>query len=242
MPSPAFQFQSVKNMQKQKDAEERAKKAELALNDRSAQESAAQQQSKAFSDRGKQLAASIFGSGALGRYNQEEAAKNYRSGEISDVLARRKAALAGLEAPEGQALKEKALEGLNEQTQTGLRQLRGAQGGISPVRAAAQQAALLRSQDVGRGKLERDLLLENVNIKNRALSDFEQAVRAAEAEEQARLGYNIDQSNKEKYGQLAAEMGFEQLAQTPLDRLSQQGIAEKQANAARVAAAAGGKK
>ncbi len=242
MPSPTFQMQTLQN-QKKKKAEEAAKQKESILkqNMDAENQSAAQQQSKAYSDRGKQLAASIFGSGALGRYNQDEAAK-YRSGEITDVLARRKAALAGLEAPEGQALKEKALEGLNEQTQTGLRQLRGAQGGISPVRAAAQQAALLRSQDVGRGKLERDLLLENVNIKNRALSDFEQAVRAAEAEEQARFGYNIDQSNKEKYGQLAAEMGFEQLAQTPLDRLTQQGIAEKQADAARAAAKAGGKK
>ena len=192
---------------------------------------------------GRERGAQIFGPGSLGRLQpsqlqniidqaQQTAPLAQRLGAegatAQDILARRQAALGGLSAPENQALREQATQGLNRRTQTALRALRGQQGatGITGGTALAQQADILRGQQQAQAGLERDLLLENVAQRQRALDALEatqqgqfqqgltgqrQALQDFLAAQQAETGiqqFNIGQEGREAFGRLGTELGF----------------------------------
>jgi hypothetical protein len=150
-----------------------------------------------------------FGAGSLGRL------ENPYAKEQSDILARRKSSLAGLAAPEYQALREDAYSGLNQGLQTGLRQLRSQQGasGVRGGAATAQGMNLANAAQQQRRGLERDLLLKNYGIKQEALGNYEKTAGGLSQFDQGMQKYNIGQGAKEKYGQLGTMMGYGQLGQ-----------------------------
>lgn len=219
--------------QQSKDAASQSVAQQLAEQQRqfNLMRSDANKQATNYEAQGKQIANTTFANGALGRYDPNQAMA-LRSTDMQDIINRRRSGLEGLNSAEGQALQEKALGGIQEQQATNLRALRSAQGGtVSPARAAAQQAQLLKSSDSARGNLQRDLLLENYNTKQKALEDFQNAVGGAENTEQERLGFNVGQQNKEAYGQLASKLGFGQLASGARSGATQTQIAQDQNNA-----------
>lgn len=180
---------------------------------------------------GKLLLGKDFEEGSLGR------AQEARSGNIDAVIAARKAALGGLTAEENQALRERGKQGIKRGVQTSLRQLRGIQGasGVRGASAASQQANILMAGQAAGANVERDLFLKNIEAKRAALGDFETSVRSAESEEVERQRANIDLGSREKFGRLAAGLGFSAL-----------GVAErsgtKAADAARASGGGGGGK
>lgn len=228
-------FDQAKDRVRQ-EADDRGSAERLKQENESRRISSVQQAAGRYDQRGRDLGEELFGSGRLSRINAG------RGGDITDIINRRRAGLEGLSSAENAALKDQAVQGLGEQTQTGLRSLRAAQGGVSASRAAAQQAGFLKSQDQARAGLERDLLIKNYDIKQQALGSFEDSVRKAEAEELEKQKFNIGQEQSEKYGKLASELGFGQLASGERSALTQESIARAQSEATKAAARQGGKK
>jgi len=159
---------------------------------------------------GRKRGLELFGSGALGRETQENA------GMSSDILARRKSALAGLDAKENQALRERGVGDVNRGLQTNLRALRSSQGNSGVRGAAAQAGALAAAKQAQDAKqnLARELILENVNQKRSALGDYEGSVGRDAAVKQAIQRANLERVNKEKLGQVSTELGYGSLGAT----------------------------
>lgn len=175
-------------------------------------------------ERGRARGQELFGEGSLGTRSLEE-----RKTDIADVLARRKAALSGLTPEEQAAMESQALGGINQATQTQLRQLRGVQGasGVRGGLAAAQQANLLRGGQQAAAEAQRDIFLQNLGARRQALSDFENTVLG----EQQR-------ANQERFGQLATEMGIAQLGSGTRGGVRQSILGEQQVESAQQQAAA----
>lgn len=159
---------------------------------------------------GRKRGSELFGEGALGRETQAHADLS------ADILARRKAALAGLDSAENQVLKERGVQDVNQGLQTNLRALRASQGN-SGVRGAAAQAGALaaakQAQDAKKN-LARDMVLENVRQKQLGLENYETSVGRDAAAKQAIQRANLERVNKEKLGQIGTELGYGQLGAT----------------------------
>ena len=121
---------------------------------------------------GKATLGAEFEEGALGRLDAG------RTADISQVIEGRRAALGGLAAPEAQALRERAVQGIQRGTQTALRQLRGQQAGagVRGASATAQQAQVLGAGQQAQANVERDLFLQNIQAKREGLSAFETSI------------------------------------------------------------------
>ena len=97
------------------------------------------------------------------------------SPEAQDVLARRQAALPGLTSPENTALWESMTRDLNKEFGGGVRAISGAQaarGQQGPTTTNAYRS-LINDFSTQKSNAAQDLLVKNVDIKNRALSDLE---------------------------------------------------------------------
>lgn len=168
------------------------------------------QRIQGYIGQGEALGKKYFGDGMLGRleYSPEEQARS------NDILEMRKARLAGLSAPEFAAQRSAAYDGLNRGLSTNLRQLRGMQGstGVRGGAANAQAMNLMNDAQRTRQGLERDIMLKNVDYKNAALSDYENAAAQDIARNLQLRQFNLGQMGKEKYGQLGTGLGYGQLA------------------------------
>lgn len=182
---------------------------------------------------GRKRGEELFGEGALGRVGTE------RSADIADVIARRKDALSGLTPEQQNALQSQVLGGIQQGTQTQLRQLRGIQGasGVRGGAAAAQQANILQSGLRQRAQAERDIFTDNIARQAQALNALEGSLRQAETDELAREQFNIGQGQREKFGQLQTEFGFAGLGAAERGGIAQQSIGEQQIAEARERAA-----
>lgn len=170
---------------------ERARKRaeeQAALKNRLDSERAASEQ------KAKDRAQELFGQGSLGTRSRDEIAA-----DLQDVVARRKAALNGLTPEERQAIEQQGLQNIQQQNQTALRQLRGIQGaqGIRGGLASAQQAQQLIAGQNAAGNLQRDIELQNINLRRQGLTDFENTIGAEQ-----------ERAQREKFGQLSTELGL----------------------------------
>lgn len=220
--------------EKQKAAQAQAQ-AQQAIKDRSKELlGEAQAAREADMAKGRERGNELFGEGALGRVSAE------RSADIADVVARRKAALSGLTPEQQNALQSQALAGIQQGTQTNLRQLRGIQGaqGIRGGAAAAQQANVLNQGLVQRANAERDIFTDNINRQAQALNSLEGTLQQAEQNELARQQFNLDQGQREKFGQLSTEFGYAGLGSAERGGIAQQAIGEQEALSARTLAEA----
>ena len=174
--------------------------------------------------KGQETIGKEFAEGKLGRLDAG------RSTEMTDIIAKKKAGLGGITAEENQALRDRGVQGIQRGTQTALRQLRGFQGasGVRGGGAVTQQAGILKSGIQSQANVERDLLLKNIDAKRTALSDYEASVTGAEATEQERSLFNINQVNRETFGRLSSGLGYAQLGVA--DRASERGVAIAQQN------------
>lgn len=226
--------------QSQRREEQRQRRLE---EERAAREAALQ--------RGRARGQELFGEGALGRVEAERskeisdilgrrediaATAGTRSEDMADIVARRRAALEGMAAPEAQVLRQQALQQIGRGEESALRRLRGVQAaqGLRGGTAAAQQVQLLAQGQAARTQAEQELFLQDLAQKKAALGAFETTVTGAEATEfgrqqqamaaheaavqQARQDelnrklFNIQQQQSEKFGQLATEFGFAQMS------------------------------
>ena len=190
---------------------------------------------------GKDFFQSLYNSGegaigktAFGNVRQE------RSGDLADILQRRRDALGGLDSTEGNALREASLRGLTSQQQSSARNLRGSLGNLRGGAAAAAQADLANQGQNQRAQMEQDLLLQNVNIRNQALNDFEGTLSRAEQDELSRQQYNQAQAAREMSARGGAQLGFANLGQAERNQLFGQINAENQADATRASGGGGG--
>lgn len=128
----------------------------------------------------------------LGRVKEGQF-KAERSEDIEDVIKRRREALSGLSGTEQQTRRDIALGEIGRSEQLQQRQLQAIQSqtGVRGGTAAAQQIDLLRQSNIARANFERDLFLQNEQIKRQALTDFERSVTAAEATEAERTAANV---------------------------------------------------
>jgi len=197
---------------------------------------------------------------------QQAAVAGRRSQDIADIVARRRAQLGGFSPEEQQALREQTLGAIGGTEQTALRQLRGVLGaqGVRGGLAAAQQADVITQAQQARTQLERDVFLQQIAERRRALGAFEQTVTGAEAgefgreqtaqaafeaisqqvrgETQDKVLFNIQQEQREQFGRLATTFGFAGLDTAERASAAQQALGEKQIEAGISAAEQAGKK
>jgi len=187
-------LQAAQQAAQQKAAQQAAQQRQQRTQQLLAQENQALQQSLA---QGRQRGQELFGSGSLGTRQQGAI-----SGDLQEIIARRRANLEGLTPEERNLLESDALARIGQQTQTSLRQLRGIQGasGVRGGLAAAQQLGALQQGQRSAAEAQRDIFLQNIAARRQALGEFERSVGA----EQQR-------AQQEKFGQLATEFGTAQL-------------------------------
>jgi hypothetical protein len=165
----------------------------------------------------------LFGGNALGRLNEG------RSADVSDILARRQANLAGFTPEEQGAMRDQNMKSILQSQQAGSRDLarQQARSGVRGGLASAQQGAM---QMAGQGQLadqERQLFLENIAQKRGALDQFEQSQTGAEATERGLQQYNQAQAAKELLGKLSTEMGYGSLGSADRAAAMQSALGEK---------------
>lgn len=184
-------------------------------------------------ERGRELGQELIGEGSLRRLEEG------RSAEIADIIERRRAQLEGFTPEEQQAMREQILGEITPGEQTALRQLRGIQGaqGIRGGLAAAQQAEILAQGQQARTQAERDLFLQQVAERRRALEALEASTVGAREEELARQRFNIGQQQAEKFGQISTTFGVAGLGSQERGAIRQELIGQAEAEAAQAAAA-----
>lgn len=210
-------------------------------------------------DRGITRGEQLIGKGSLGRVDTNLDKIDTRfdentSADMQGILAKRKESLKGLSSEESLAMREQAVQNIGRNEETNRRRLSSIQAGLG-VRgdtAATQQAGVLFQGMQNRANFERDLILQNRQIKADALNSLENTVRGNESQsnlaKQGNVGiqqfnagqqlqelelqkYNLAQAAKERFGSLSVGFGFQQLD-------SANTSANKQAEAQRAAAAA----
>lgn len=157
--------------------------------------------------KGRARGQELFADKSLGRVDQD------RSAEVADIVARRKANLAGFTPEEMNAMQSNQVQSINQANQGQNRALMAAQArsGVRGAAAIAQQQQALKAQSAQRADLERNLFLENMNQKRSALGEAERSIGGARADELARQQFNLAQMGKEKAAQLSTELGYGQL-------------------------------
>lgn len=169
-------------------------------------------------EEGRKFGKSIVADGSLGRVDKKVEEK--RSGDIQDVIDRRRAALKGFDDSEISARRAEAKGQIDKQTETARRRLQSIQGQTG-VRGGAAGAGISNILEQGlqtRADFERDLFLANVQQKRDALNSFETSVTTAESVEASRRAanieldkFNLQQQANEKFAQQSTALGFAQL-------------------------------
>lgn len=154
-----------------------------------------------------------------------DASKVERSSDMQDIINRRKADLEGMSSAENNALRGQMLSGVNAETQGALRQLRTAQGGrgLKGGSAIAQSRSLINSSLAKKAALDRDLMIQNIAMRQSALDRYQSAIQGAETTETARYG-------NRRFGQLSTELGYGQLGATERGAANQVSLAQSQLN------------
>lgn len=121
-----------------------------------------------------------------------------KSKEMADVMQRRKQALQGMDAKEIEGLRGSMLQQQQAQAQQAQSRMSGQLGGARGGRAAMQQQNLMSQAMAGRMGVERDIMLQNEQVKRQALDKYEGTTR-----------FDVGQTAKEKEFQATLGMGFE---------------------------------
>lgn len=179
-----------------------------------------------------------FADNSLGRVDAE------RSAEVGDLIAKRKERLSGYTPEEENDMRDKLNEETNRGMATTMRAVRGAQGasGVRGGLAAAQQVQVALDAQRSRTGAERDLAINKVAERARALDSLDGAISKARADELDRQKYNISQANKEKFGRLGTEMSYASLGSAESNAVMQRIIGENASADAKEMAAKQGKK
>ncbi len=240
-PTPAQIEQEKQNAEIQKQLQ--LERDRLALeNSKSATEDREYARAKAKRDQdlaeGRARGNELFGDRSLGRLEEG------RGKEISDLIAERKARSAGYTKEEMGGMREQNLSQIQQAGQGQERELRiqQARAGVRGPAALAQQAKLMQAQGAQQAGLERELFLGNIQRRDQGLNALEESTNKARAEEMARGQFNIGQSQREKFGQLATEMGYGSLGANERGAVMNKIVGENQAAAGLQAAQQGGKK
>lgn len=117
----------------------------------------------------------------------------------------------GINSPAFQAMRNTALQGINQQGMMAMRDLQAQQGasGMRGAAAMAQKQNMLQSQQQQRGQLENQLLLQDMAARERGQANLQQLVGGQQA------------------GLMGAELGFGGLAAQDLSSAQQQILAQK---------------
>jgi len=173
----------------------------------------------------------LFGEGTLGRV------ETGRPAETQQLIQERRAGLGGLTSQEQTVARERALQGVTEQSQTELARVRGIlgrQGGqLDDPSAVAQQRAVLERSLRERGNVERDLLLADVALREQRRGALEGLTGQAQAADLTRAQINAERRQRELSGQLQTEFGIAGLGSQERFGLRQLQESEEQAESAR---------
>ena len=121
-----------------------------------------------------------------------------KSKEMADIMQRRKQALEGMDAKEIEGLRSSMTQQQQAQAQQAQSRMSGQLGGARGGRAAMQQQNLMSQAMAGRMGIERDIMLQNEQVKREALDKYEGTTR-----------FDVGQSAKEKEFKATLGMGFE---------------------------------
>lgn len=188
---------------------------------------------------------------ALTLARQKDISSYGRSGDIQDVLARRRANLQGMTPEELTAQRESTIPQILQQQQ-GQQRLLASQLAAQGVRGPAAIAQLRTAQQSAGKQMtdnERNLYLQNLAMRREALGGFEGSARAAEgedfsrtqamkaalegltqkqvADEQERQKFNLLQQQQELGQRLASQLGFAQIGSAERTGSAQADIARK---------------
>lgn len=160
--------------------------------------------------------------------NKQGAVDTQLQGE-NDILSRYKAGLDGYTAPEYQAQREQMARGINSNTQTSLSQLAKAQarGKVYGASATAQQNNVLRQAQLNKDNLEQDLMVKNIDEKQKRLGAYADEQGKAREEMFTREKFNIDEANKWKNAQMAGFLGIAGLGLSKAQQAAMRSIYEK---------------
>lgn len=164
---------------------------------------------------GMEVGKDLVKSGSLGRATtgvsqgriDENAIDPSRSVDMQDIIARRRENLEGMTKEEMQMSRDVGKEQIDRQTEGQRRRLQMIQAasGVRGGAAAAQQLQLMQGATQTRAEFERDLFMNNLQMKRQALNAFESSVTGAEAaEHQKKLAklelqkFNIGQASREQ--------------------------------------------
>jgi len=130
--------------------------------------------------------------------------------EMMEILERRKSDLGGLNATQNQAAREQAFKGMSARNQGDSRALRARLGsrGLRGAAAAGAELDLAKNQAAESTNLEQRLLLDNVNLKNKALQDYESTFGSQRADLLNRRTANVNRSDQFRQGRAGSELGF----------------------------------
>jgi predicted transposase YdaD len=157
---------------------------------------------------------------------------------MADILERRKKQLEGYSSEENTALREAATRAAQRQQLAQERALRGQQAasGVTGGLKLAQQRAFQTDALKARQEAEKNLFLQNIAERQRALGAYEGSLTGAEETETSRYG-------RRQAAKLATEMGYGQLAAAERGGATQAVVGEMQAaSAANQGRGGGGKK
>lgn len=153
---------------------------------------------------GRKRGEEIFTPGALGRVSEG------RAGEIADLIQQRKDLLGGFTPNEMNGFRDQNLGQFNAEASSQMRALKAAQAqnGIRGAAAVVGQSRLNADSLQKQAGLERDVFLKGADARRTALDNYDKTLTGARDEEMGRQKFNIGQGNKERYGQLATELGW----------------------------------
>ncbi len=160
--------------------------------------------------------------------NQQGSISTQLQGE-DDILFRYRAGLEGYTAPEYQAQREQMARGINSNTQTSLSQLAKSQarGKVYGASATAQQGNVLRQAQLNKDNLEQDLMVKNIDEKQKRLGAYADEQGKAREETFTREKFNIDEANKWKNAQMAGFLGIAGLGLSKSQQAAMRSIYEK---------------
>lgn len=123
--------------------------------------------------------------GSLDRYRALYDSTQGRTGEQEDVMKRMQSGLEGYTSPEYQAQREQMMRGLQSNYSTAASQLaRGqARGKVYGAASTAQLSNLQRSTAQSKDQLEQDLMVKNIDEKQRRLMEYGEYGRGLDSEE-----------------------------------------------------------